>query len=258
MIAMRLIAAVVSLQLDVSARGEEAGQQLQRLLGRRYAAAAERMGERPFIAACEAVQPGRVLLDELPREARLSFRPVLRAGSEKLAEVPVALAVLDEEAESGAVIGMLCIAAVFKHQFSADERPDTCLLRRHEEARRSIDAIALDEGHGRNVVRCCMRDEVLRERGGVEEGEGGCRSELSVGTFRGLRSSYRRVFRLPTEDVVDVGEVVVLTGEGNGSFLRFLRARVARDAEVAGGRGGHGFAADSPSAFDDSAGFYRV
>ena len=239
MIAMGLVAPVVALQLDMSARGKEAGQPLQRVLGRGHAAAAEGVGERPFVAAGEAAQASRVLLDELPGEARLPLGVVLGAGSEELAEVLVALAVLDEEAEAGAVIGVLGVG-LFQHQLRADERLDAGLLRRHEEAWRAVDAVALDEGHGGKVVRRGMGDEILGERGGVEEGEGARRSELGVGPFRWFWSSYRRFLRLPAKNVFDVGEVVVLDRQRNGGLLRFLcGGRVARDAEVAGGRRGH-------------------
>src|SRR5258708_27177118 len=171
MIAMGLVAPVVPLQFDLCAGGEEAGQPLQDLLGRCHAAAAESMRERPFVAASEAAQSGRVWLDELPREACLPLGPVLGAGSEELAEILIALAILDEEAEPGAVIRMLRVphGTLFEHQLGADERGDTRLLRRHEEARRTIDAVALDERHGGKVLHRRLRDKVLRQRGAIEE-----------------------------------------------------------------------------------------
>src|SRR5258708_27341692 len=127
------------------------------------------MRERPFVAASEAAQSGRVWLDELPREACLSLGPVLGAGSEELAEILVALAILDEEAEPRAVIRMLRVTrgALFEHQLRADERGDAGLLRRHEEARRTIDAVPLDERHGGTVLPCRLRHEGLREPGSL-------------------------------------------------------------------------------------------
>src|SRR5258708_19678330 len=99
MIAMGLVAPVVPLQFDVGASRKEAGQPLQDLLGRCHAAAAESMRERPFVAAREAAQSGRVWLDELPREARLSLGAILGAGSGELAELLLALPVLHHQSE---------------------------------------------------------------------------------------------------------------------------------------------------------------
>src|SRR5258708_301424 len=146
MIAMGLVAPVVPLQFDVGAGEKEAGQPLQHLLARCHAAAAESMRQRAFVAACEAAQSGRVWLDELPREACLSLGPILGAGSQELAEVLVALAILHEEAEPGAVIRVLGVAhgALLEHQLRADERLDARLLPGPEEAWRTLDAVAPD------------------------------------------------------------------------------------------------------------------
>jgi hypothetical protein len=100
----------VPLQLDVRAAGKDAADRMEDLLGVADPAALQRLREGPFVTAGKAVQSPRVLLDQLPREARLAFRPVRRPRRDELAEVLVTLAALDEEGEAGGagVLGAEC------------------------------------------------------------------------------------------------------------------------------------------------------
>src|SRR5439155_2961234 len=71
LVAMLFLPDVMPLQLDVRTPFEDACDFLQRL----------------FVVACEAVQPLGVLLDLLPRVARLPFGMFHRAGRDQFAKV---------------------------------------------------------------------------------------------------------------------------------------------------------------------------
>src|SRR5438270_10634379 len=96
---MLFVAPVMPLQFDMRAPAEDAADFVQQRFGLDDAAFRQRMRERPFIAAGDAVQSGRMLRDEFPREPRFPFRTIERAGSEQLAEIAIAIVILDEQRE---------------------------------------------------------------------------------------------------------------------------------------------------------------
>ena len=179
-VAMLFVAPVMPLQLDMRASAEDAADLVQQRFGFDDAALRQRMRERPFIAAGDAVQSGRVLRDEIPREPRFALRPVERAGSEELAEIAIAVVIFDEQRKPRlARIRARRIHArelqsfdrhvVVDHDLGADDRPDSRLLRRAVKPRRAVDAIRVDERHRRNVFLRGVEDEVLGQTGAVEE-----------------------------------------------------------------------------------------
>ncbi len=166
-------------------------------------------GERPLLAAGQAVEARRVLGEQVPGDARLPLAPAARGGGHQLAEVAVAGLVGGQESEPRlgvhravrAVIGRLGIGhqaeraearpflpearLVLQHHLGAHQRLDPRLLRRLEEARRGVDAVGVHQRHGRQAQRRRPLDQILGERGAVEEREGGGRVQLGVGRGSG-------------------------------------------------------------------------
>ena len=89
-VAMLFVAPMMALQLDVRAPVEDAADLVQQRFRLVDAALRQRMRERPFIAAGDAVQSGRMLRDEVPGEPRLALSAGQRAGREQLAEIAIA------------------------------------------------------------------------------------------------------------------------------------------------------------------------
>src|SRR5438067_8070176 len=112
---MLFVAPTVPLQLDVRAVFEDARDPVDRRL----------------VRARDAVQPVGVRLDLLPRAARFAFRLVQRASREELAEVAIALAVLDEEGEVLFFLrsGFMKLTRRLEPDFGSDDRLDPSLFR---------------------------------------------------------------------------------------------------------------------------------
>jgi len=70
---------------------------------------------------------------------------------------------------------------VLEQQLGSHQRPHPALFRRAIKPRRAVDAVAVDERHRRHVALSRGGDQILRERGAVEEGESGGGAELGVG-----------------------------------------------------------------------------
>src|SRR5213594_3223465 len=136
--------------------------------------------ERPLAPAGEAVEAARVRFHLLPAGARFALRPPEGARREEPAEVPVAVAVLDEQPEE--------TSAVDCH-LGPDQRPDAGAARGREEARRAVDAAAVRERE--RVVAECRRpiDQVLGQRGAGEEAEGAPAAQLDVVSRRRHRDT---------------------------------------------------------------------
>ncbi len=77
--------------------------------------------------------------------------------------------------------------ALLEHHLRADERAQPGLLRRLVEPRRAVDAVAVDERDRREAALGGALDQVLGQRGAVEEREGGGGAQLDVGNRRFLR-----------------------------------------------------------------------
>ena len=148
--------------------------------------------ERPVRAAGEAVQPGGVLLDLLPRRPRLALRAAGGGGGEQAAEVRVAGAVLDQQPER---------ARVLDRDLGADERPHAGAPRGREEARRAVDAVAVGERERVVAERGGALDQVLRQRGAAQEAEGAAAAQLDV---VGVPRHVRLCFAVPGRDRVKV------------------------------------------------------
>src|SRR5688500_6959450 len=119
---MLLLPVEVALQFDVRAAAEDATDLVHRGL----------------VRAREAVETGGVLLDEVPGVPGLAFGMFERPRREELAEIFVARAVLDEEADR---------ALVIDPQLRPDDRPHPILLRRRVKARRAVQAVRIHDGH---------------------------------------------------------------------------------------------------------------
>src|SRR5947209_168638 len=98
---MLFIAPMMPLQLDVRTSAEDAADLVQQSFGLDDAALRQRVRDRTFIAARDAVQSGRVLRDEVPRKSRFAFRPIERASRQELAEISIAIMIFDEQRKPG-------------------------------------------------------------------------------------------------------------------------------------------------------------
>ena len=74
-----------------------------------------------------------------------------------------------------------------QRDFGADEGLQSCGLRRLEEPRRAVHAVAVDERHGGQLERCRALDEILGQRRAVQkrEGRGGAQLGVRFGRGRG-------------------------------------------------------------------------
>ena len=204
-----LLAQAVALQLDVQAAVEEMGQPLEQTPGGIDPPFGQLAGERPLVAAGQAVETRRVLGEQVPGDARLPLAPAARGGGHQLAEIAVAGLIGGQEGEPRlgvhravrTVIGRPGIGhqaeraearpflpearLVLQHHLGAHQRLDPRPFRRLEEARRGIDAVGVHQRHGRQAQGRRPIDQVLRERGAVEEREGGGRVQLGVGRGSG-------------------------------------------------------------------------
>jgi len=117
----------------------------------------------------------RVLLDLLPSAARVALRPIERAGREELAEVFVALVAFDEKREALLLLraGLVKLPRRLEPNLGAHDGLDADLFRRGVKARRTVDAVFVDDRHGWQILCRGVVDEILRQSGAVEEGEGG-------------------------------------------------------------------------------------
>src|SRR5262249_54262214 len=122
-------------------------------------------------AAGERMQPGRVLLEQVPRDAPFALRAAERTRRDHATEVAVALAALDQQQQPAGVLDV---------DLGADQRAHAGALRGLEEARRAVDAAAIGE---RQRVAADLRgplDQVFRQRGAFEEAEGAAAAQLDV------------------------------------------------------------------------------
>ena len=206
LVAMLLLAPAVALELDVEPAAEEMGEALEHPAGGIEPPLGQLAGERALLAAGQQVEPGRVLGQEIPGNARISLGPSAGGGRDQLAEVAIAGAVRGEEGEprlgvhgtagerivrhqaegTEASSGLPEAGLVLQHHLGAHQGLDSRLLRRLEEARRRVDAVGVHQGHGRQLQRRRPVHQILGERGAVEEREGGGGVELGVGWGRGL------------------------------------------------------------------------
>ncbi len=232
-VALLLLAQMVPLQLDVQPAGEDPGEPLEQRARRVEAALLERARHRRLVPARRRVEPLRVRGHLLERHRRLALRLPERAGGDQAAEVLVARAVLDEEREAGAAAegrsrrpwarlvprpdGARQSASrrLRQSHLRPHQRPDPRRLRRLPEPRRAVDAVALDEGDGRDLEARGLFDEVLRQRRGVQEREGRGRAHLDVRTRRRARGELQR-------------------GAGEVALPELLLARARRDDQLQG------------------------
>ena len=181
-VAMLFVAPVMPLQLDMRAPAEDAADLVQQRFGLDDAALRQRMRDRTFIAAGDAVQSGRMLRDEVPREPRFALRPIERARRQQLAEIAIAVVIFDEQREPRlARIRARRIHArelqsfdrrvVVDHDLGADDRLHSRLLRRAIKPRRAVDAVRVDERHRRNVLLRGVEDQILGQARAVEKRE---------------------------------------------------------------------------------------
>src|SRR3954466_8316423 len=94
---MLFVAPMMPLQLDGRAPAEDAADLVQQRFGVDDAALRQRVRDRTFIAAGHAVQSGGVLRDEVPRKSRFALRSIQRASRQQLAEIAIAIVILDEQ-----------------------------------------------------------------------------------------------------------------------------------------------------------------
>ena len=226
-VAPLLFAQMVPLQLDVQPPGEDPGEPLEQRPRRVEAALPKRPRHWRLVPARRRVEPLRVRGHLLERHRRLALRLPERAGGDEPAEILVARAVLDEEREArkggrkgrpyvSTLVGAGLAPALQSH-LRPHQRPDARRLRRFPEPRRAVDAVALDEGDGRDLEPRGLFDEVLRQRRGVQKREGRSRAHLDVlsGTRRRTRGELQR-------------------GAGKVALPELLLARARRDDQLQG------------------------
>src|SRR5207247_4090070 len=126
---------------------------------------------RALAPAGEAAAAARVPFPLLRAGPPIALRPPERSRREEPAEVPVAVAVLDEQPEE--------TSAVDCH-LGPDQRPDAGAARGREEARRAVDAAAVRERERVVAERGRLIDQVLGQRGAGEEAEGAPAAEFDV------------------------------------------------------------------------------
>ena len=195
----------MALQLDVESAGEEVAETLQQSAGRIDAslvALGELAGEGSLVAAGQAVEAAGVLGQQVPGDPRLALGPAAGGGGGQPAEVAVARLAGGEQGEPRLGVDASPFDAGFRVRHQADgteARPlleeaglvrqrhlgsdqglDPRLLRRLVKARRGVDAVGVHQGHGRQLQRRRPVDQILGERGAVEEREGGGGVELGV------------------------------------------------------------------------------
>ena len=91
-------------------------------------------------------------------------------------EVAIAVAILDEHRQARAVV---------QRQLAADERADARVLRGPVEARRAVDAVAIDERQRRHLEPRGLAHERLRLLGAFEKRERGLRVQFDEDVFTG-------------------------------------------------------------------------
>src|SRR5207249_960950 len=127
--------------------------------------------ERSFVAAAQTDQPGSVLGQLLLGYSTLSFPGAQFHARDEAAEVLIPRARLDQKRIP---------EALGRGDFGADVGANAGLLRRHVEAWSAVDAVAVEERHGRYVQLRAQGGQLLRQRSALEKAEGGPGMEFDV------------------------------------------------------------------------------
>src|SRR5947199_2454464 len=127
--------------------------------------------ERSFVAAAQTDQPGSVLGQLLLGYSTLSFPGAQFHARDEAAEVLIPRARLDQNRIP---------EALGRGNFGADVSANASLLRRHVKAWSAVDAVAVEERHGRYVQLRAQGDQLLRRRCALEKAEGGSGMEFHV------------------------------------------------------------------------------
>ena len=168
-----LLAAPVALDVEEDAAGPE------RLDDARQPVGVERARARRLerLDARQRHEPAREALQHLEAQPPLALRDAVLHPRDEPAQVSVAALRLDQERQD---------ASTVEAQLRPDDRPDAAGFRRLEEARRTGEAVAVDERHRVVAELRGPLDQVLRQRRPAQEREGRGGVELDGHVFRFL------------------------------------------------------------------------
>ena len=123
----------------------------------------------------EADQAAREFGEFLQRGRAFAFRRAQFHAGDQAAEVLVAFAGFGQQG-----IG----ASVGAGDFAADVGAHAGLLGGHVEARRAVDAVAVEQRHGGHVEAARSAGKLFRHAGAFEKAEGGAGVEFDVSALR--------------------------------------------------------------------------
>ena len=108
------------------------------------------------------------------RDAFTFARHTQLHAADKAAEILISSLINDQQWNAdGPELG-------FAKDVSAEMRADFCFLRGKMKTRRSIDSVAIDEGHGRHIDRCAGGGHFFRQGSAIEKAEGGTGVKFNV------------------------------------------------------------------------------
>ena len=143
----------------------------------------ERLADAAGEAAGERDQPGRVLLEQLPVDARLVVVALEVAEARELDQVRVSGVVGGEEREVRVAL-LLRLAVVGDVDLAADDRLDAVLLRLAVELDGAGQAAVVGEADGRHLELCGARGERRDAAGAVQDRVLGVDVQMDEGRLR--------------------------------------------------------------------------
>src|SRR5262249_22178444 len=167
----RLLAAVqMTLELHVHVEAPVDGDEpLDEVVRRLNAGSSKARRHRPSRAAGQADEPSGMLGEIIEAGRALSFRSAHLDAGQELAEIAVALLILDEERKS---------TTRLECHLGANERRQPETRAGAVETWRAVHAVRVHERDGRLLEPCRLVGDVLRQRRGVEEAEGAASVKL--------------------------------------------------------------------------------